>query len=157
MNHREPIPCRHSYGCLNPTRCTLADECSLEPITAGQFAQSPDFAGAVAYQLTKRLVIDMPTARAAVDAALHDNAVAVSVHKQRYEHAPHLCIAPACGRECSGCNSAISPETMRKNAIRYAMLQRMDPRFGMPTAWLSFKTLDEAVDSELARLATTPN
>lgn len=70
MNHREPIPCRHSYGCLNPTRCTLADECSLEPVTTGQFAPTPDFAGAVAYQLTKRLVIDMPTARAAVDAVL---------------------------------------------------------------------------------------
>jgi hypothetical protein len=68
MNHREPIPCRHSYGCLNPTRCTLADECSLEPVSTGQFAS--DFAGAVAYQLTKRLVIDMPTARAAVDAAI---------------------------------------------------------------------------------------
>lgn len=66
---------------------------------------------------------------------------------------PYLCIAPACGNECSGCNSAISPETARKNAVRYALLQRMDPRFGMPADWLKFKTLDEAVDYELAKNA----
>jgi hypothetical protein len=66
---------------------------------------------------------------------------------------PHLCIAPACGAECSQCNQAISPQDVRTNAIRYALLQRMDPRFGMPTDWLRFKTLDEAVDSELARAA----
>lgn len=31
-----------------------------------------ELAGAIAYQLTKLLVIDMPTARAAVDAAMKD-------------------------------------------------------------------------------------
>ena len=63
---------------------------------------------------------------------------------------PYLCIAPACGPECSDCNHAISPDAMRKNAVRYALLQRMDPRFGMPVEWMRFKTLDEAVDNELA-------
>lgn len=67
---------------------------------------------------------------------------------------PYLCMAPACGSECSDCNCAISPEDMRKYAIRYALLQRMDPRFGMPTKWLNFKTLDEALDSELAAIAS---
>ena len=33
-------------------------------------ANEPDVAGKIAYQLTKKLVIDMPTARAAVDAAI---------------------------------------------------------------------------------------
>ncbi len=66
---------------------------------------------------------------------------------------PFLCIAPACGPECSGCNAAIPPDAMRKNAVRYALLERMDPRFGMPVEWMRFKTLSEAVDSELAALA----
>lgn len=39
------------------------------------------------------------------------------------------------------------------NAVRYELLKRMDPRFGMPTAWLRFESLDEAVDSELSALA----
>lgn len=64
---------------------------------------------------------------------------------------PYLCIAPACGSKCSDCNSAISPDNVRKNAVRYALLQRTDPRFGMPADWLRFRTLDEAVDSELAK------
>lgn len=63
-----------------------------------------------------------------------------------------LCIAPACGTKCSSCNSAISPDEVRANAIRYAFLQRMDPRFGMPVDWLQFKTLDEAIDAEMARI-----
>lgn len=66
---------------------------------------------------------------------------------------PHFCIAPACAGDCDGCNSAISAETARRNVVRYALLQRMDPRFGMPTEWLSFKTLDEAIDHELAKRA----
>lgn len=66
--------------------------------------------------------------------------------------APYLCVEPACGPQCSGCNHAISPADTKRNAVRYALLQRMDPRFGMPAEWLRFKTLDEAVDSELARL-----
>jgi len=65
-----------------------------------------------------------------------------------------LCIAPVCGDKCSQCNHAISPEEVRKNAVRYALLQRMDPRFGMPVDWMRFRSLDEAVDSELAALAT---
>lgn len=64
-------------------------------------------------------------------------------------HEPYLCIYPVCSPECSGCNCAISPNEMRKNAIRYALLQRRDPRFGMPTDWLKYDTLDEAIDSEL--------
>lgn len=67
--------------------------------------------------------------------------------------APYLRVAPACGAECDGCNSAISQADARKNAVRYALLQRMDPRFGMPVEWMRFKTLDEAVDNELATLA----
>lgn len=66
--------------------------------------------------------------------------------------APHLCVEPACGPTCCGCANAMPPQDMRTNAVRYALLQRMDPRFGMPAEWLSFKTLDEAVDSELAKL-----
>ncbi len=72
------------------------------------------------------------------------------VTQKRYE--PYLCVAPACGLECCGCNHAISPADMRHNAVRYALLQRIDPRFGMPVEWLKFKTLDEAVDAELAKL-----
>lgn len=30
-----------------------------------------------------------------------------------------------------------------------AYLREHDPRFGMPTAWLSFQTLDEAIDAAL--------
>lgn len=71
------------------------------------------------------------------------------------DHEPYLCIAPACSGDCSGCNSAISPADMRLNAVRYALLQRMDPRFGMPAEWLAFRTLNEAVDHELAKLAAT--
>lgn len=63
----------------------------------------------------------------------------------------HLCIAPACGKECSMCNHAISAQQAAQNAVRYELLKRMDPRFGMPTDWLRFKTLDEAIDAELAR------
>jgi hypothetical protein len=37
---------------------------------ADDAANEPDVAGKIAYQLTKKLVIDMPTARAAVDAAI---------------------------------------------------------------------------------------
>lgn len=68
--------------------------------------------------------------------------------------APHLCIKPVCGPKCSDCNSAISDATMRRYAIRYAYLRDHDPRFGMPTAWLAFQTLDEAIDAAL--LATPP-
>lgn len=72
---------------------------------------------------------------------------------------PYLCIAPACEVDkCCGCNCAISPSDMRKNAVRYALLRRMDPRFGMPVEWMRFKSLDEAVDAELDALskATDP-
>lgn len=37
--------------------------------------------------------------------------------------APYLCIKPACGPDCSGCNCAISPQDMRDYAIRYAILR----------------------------------
>lgn len=36
---------------------------------------------------------------------------------------PYLCIKPACGNDCSDCNQAISPETMRNYAIGYAILR----------------------------------
>ena len=68
------------------------------------------------------------------------------------KHEPYLCIAPACGAKCSQCNHAISPADMRKYAVRYALLQRMDPRFGMPVEWMRFQTLDEAVDHDLEAL-----
>jgi hypothetical protein len=68
-------------------------------------------------------------------------------------HEPYLCIAPACGPVCHHCANAISPATMRLNAVRYSLLQRMDPRFGMPVEWMNFRLLDEAVDSELAAVA----
>ena len=35
----------------------------------------------------------------------------------------HLCIKPACGPACSGCNHAISQETAVRYAIRYAHLR----------------------------------
>lgn len=62
-----------------------------------------------------------------------------------------LCIKPACGPKCRDCNCAISPDDARKYAIRYSLLRRMDPRFGMPADWLRFQTLDEAIDSELSK------
>ncbi len=34
-----------------------------------------------------------------------------------------LCISPACGYDCTGCSSAISPQQMRDYAIRYAWLK----------------------------------
>lgn len=37
--------------------------------------------------------------------------------------APYLCIKPACGPDCSGCNCAISPQDMRDYAVRYAILR----------------------------------
>lgn len=64
----------------------------------------------------------------------------------------YLCIKPVCGPDCCGCSRAISPDDERRNAIRYELLKRMDPRFGMPTAWLRFETLDQAIDSEIERL-----
>ena len=66
---------------------------------------------------------------------------------------PFLCLAPACGQGCSGCNRAISPQQQREYARRYAYLRENDPRFGMPTDWLGFPTLDEAIDADIA--ATT--
>lgn len=35
----------------------------------------------------------------------------------------HLCIKPTCGPNCSMCNHAISAETARAYAIRYAVLR----------------------------------
>ena len=35
----------------------------------------------------------------------------------------HLCIAPACPGDCCGCNHAISEQTAREYAIRYAWLR----------------------------------
>jgi hypothetical protein len=67
-------------------------------------------------------------------------------------HTPHLCISPACGKDCSDCNRAISPNVMRDNAIRFSLLNlQMDPRFGMPMEWLQFPTLADAVDSEIEK------
>lgn len=66
--------------------------------------------------------------------------------------APYLCISPACLPKCSGCARAISNDEARKHAVRYLLLERMDPRFGMPAEWLRFATLREAVDAELAKL-----
>jgi len=40
-----------------------------EPVEAAT-TEAADFAGALAYQLTKRLVIDMPTARSIIDDAI---------------------------------------------------------------------------------------
>jgi hypothetical protein len=54
---------------------------------------------------------------------------------------PYLCVAPACAGDCCDCNSAISPQDMRKYAVRYALLVRRLP------------TLNEAVDKELDVLA----
>ena len=65
---------------------------------------------------------------------------------------PYLCISPACLPKCSGCNRAISNDEARNHAVRYLLLERMDPRFGMPAEWLQFDTLREAVDAELAKL-----
>ena len=45
-------------------------EQSATPPAPGQVERDGEDAGAIAYQLTKRLVIDIPTARAAVDAAI---------------------------------------------------------------------------------------
>lgn len=64
-------------------------------------------------------------------------------------HPAHLCIEPACGPKCCDCNRGISDATMRRYAIRYAYLRDHDPRFGMPTAWLAFQTLDEAIDADI--------
>lgn len=41
----------------------------------------------------------------------------------REPHEPYLCIKPACGPDCSGCNCAISPQDMRDYAVRYAILR----------------------------------
>lgn len=57
--------------------------------------------------------------------------------------APYLCIAPACAGDCCECNSAISPQDMRKYAVRYALLLRRLP------------ALNEAVDKELDAIAAT--
>ena len=35
----------------------------------------------------------------------------------------HLCIRPACGADCRGCNKAISSEKAIRYAIRYAHLR----------------------------------
>lgn len=77
------------------------------------------------------------------------------MEQEKTSHAsgPYLCIAPACGDECGQCTYAISPQEVRTNAIRYELLQRMDPRFGMPVEWLRAKSLNEAVDGELERIA----
>ena len=66
--------------------------------------------------------------------------------------APYLCISPVCQPKCSGCARAISNDEARKHAVRYLLLERMDPRFGMPAEWLRFATLREAVDAELEKL-----
>jgi len=36
---------------------------------------------------------------------------------------PYLCIAPACGTDCSICNQALSPQEVRDYAIGYAILR----------------------------------
>lgn len=36
---------------------------------------------------------------------------------------PYLCIAPACGTDCSICNQALSPQEVRNYAIGYAILR----------------------------------
>ncbi len=36
--------------------------------------------------------------------------------------AAYLCIKPACGPNCVGCNGAISPDTKTRYAIEYARL-----------------------------------
>jgi hypothetical protein len=40
---------------------------------------------------------------------------------------PYLCIKPACGNDCSGCNNAISPQTMRDYAIAHAAVLAAQP------------------------------
>jgi hypothetical protein len=40
---------------------------------------------------------------------------------------PYLCIKPACGNDCSGCNNAISPQTMREYAIAHAATLAAQP------------------------------
>lgn len=37
-----------------------------------------------------------------------------------------LCIKPACGDDCCGCNCAISPQQVHTYAIRYAWLRARD-------------------------------
>lgn len=39
----------------------------------------------------------------------------------------HFCIAPACPKNCDGCNHAISQETVLEYARRYAWLRDVAP------------------------------
>lgn len=57
---------RGDQECMALGACADAGRCVRSAVTTTAAEQ---FAGALAYQLTKVLVIDMPTARAAVDAA----------------------------------------------------------------------------------------
>ncbi len=49
---------------------------------------------------------------------------------------PYLCIKPACGNDCSGCNKAISPQTMREYAIAHAATLAAQPA-PMPR-WMAY-------------------
>lgn len=62
----------------------------------------------------------------------------------------HLCIKPACGPNCSMCNHAISAETARAYAIRYAVPQK--PATDAPPANSLIRLIASAygVDDEIA-------
>jgi len=61
-----------------------------------------------------------PAVSEAAQALIDKGAAAPAV---REPHEPYLCIKPACGPDCSGCNCAISPQDMRDYAVRYAILR----------------------------------
>ena len=95
------------------------------------------------------------TLRAFIEASSHQPA-----------HDPYLCIAPACGPECSGCNCALSPDEVRKNAKRYMWLRAQPNDTSAPRIdvvhWtaddesanggqgLRMEELDAAIDAALA-------
>ena len=49
---------------------------------------------------------------------------------------PYLCIKPACGNDCSGCNKAISAQTMRDYAIAHAAALAAP----QPEPWMPIET-----------------
>lgn len=64
----------------------------------------------------------VPLALAASPASPSPAAGAIDARDQ--SSTAYLCIRPACGVECSACNHAISPQTMREYAVRYAYLRQ---------------------------------
>lgn len=110
--------------------------------------------GEIAYQLTKRLVIDMPTARAAVDAALATptEAPAITVEAEPAQHPP-WCSGGCCADDAAHPKPAAQSD-VELNAARYVGLR--DGGFipaPVQVAHMVYdnpKTIDEAVDAALA-------